>query len=113
MLLDRISEPVNFFFCFLGKRGKIQYNAKTRDFVSKRGRKNKGALVQKKVTFFWVVLLGRGRRKVKGVFVHEKLFRKSTLFFRREYRKKMNEKEYFVLFFWRRGLGLFKGVRCV
>lgn len=65
MLLDRISEPVNFF-CFLGKRGKIQYNAKTRDFVSKRGRKNKGALVQKKVTFFWVVLLGRGRRKVKG-----------------------------------------------
>ena len=61
--------------------------------------KNKGALVQKKVTFFWVVLLGRGRRKVKGVFVHEKLFRKSTLFFRREYRKNERKRVFCAVFF--------------
>ena len=41
--------------------------------------KIKARSFKKKVTFFWVVLLGRGRRKVKGVFVHEKTISKVNI----------------------------------
>ena len=41
--------------------------------------KIKARSFKKKGYIFWVVLLGRGRRKVKGVFVHEKTISKVNI----------------------------------